>query len=115
MGNYFATLFCIRPNSRIHIETMETIGKTKQRIIFIVLAITVLICTMPMGLSPVWNGEREGYRHQYEFITEAILEGHLYIDYQDMDPRLLEMDNPYDPEARKELGGGKIPLGSRFL
>lgn len=102
-GIIFFILFCIRSKSRIHIETMETLGKVKNRIIIIVMGINILLCTIPMRLSPAYNGEIID-RIQYELMTEAILEGHLYIDYQDIDPRLLEMDNPYDPEAREELG-----------
>ena len=103
-GIILVTLFCIRSKSRIHIETMETLGKTKKRIILIIMVFTILICTMPMGLCPIWNGEIPDHRNQYELMAEAILEGHLYIDYQDVDPRLMEMDNPYDPYARQELG-----------
>ena len=102
-GIILVTLFCIRSKSRIHIETMESFGKIKKRIILIVMVTTILICTMPMGLSPIWNGEIPQHRNQYELMAEAILEGHLYIDYQDVDPLLLEMDNPYDRGARDEL------------
>lgn len=102
-GIILVTLLCIRSKSRIHIETMEIFGKAKKRIILIIMVFTILICTVPMGLCPIWNGEIPGSRNQYELMAEAILERHLYIDYQDVDPRLLEMDNPYDPEARREL------------
>ena len=34
-------------------------------------------------------------------MAESILNGHLYIDYPDIDPKLLALDNPYDFEARK--------------
>ena len=102
-GIILTALFCIRSKSRMHIETMETIEKTKKGIILIVMITTILICTMPMGLSPDWNEEMQEDKKQYELMAEAILEGHLYIDYQDIDPRLLEMDNPYAPRAREEL------------
>lgn len=102
-GIILFTLFCIRSKSRIHIETIEIFGKIKKRITLIVMVTTILICTMPMGLSPIWSGEIENYRnYEYALMAEAILEGHLYIDYE-VDPRLLEMDNPYDRTARDEL------------
>lgn len=66
--------------------------------------IDILGCTLPMGLSPIWNGEKNGHRNQYELLTESILEGHINIDYGEVDPKLLEMDNPYDLDARIELG-----------
>lgn len=57
-----------------------------------------------MSLSPVWNGTIPGHRDQYERMAQSILNGHLYLEYEDVDPRLSEMENPYDPQARKELG-----------
>lgn len=52
----------------------------------------------------VWNGKIPGHRDQYERMAQSILNGHLYLEYEDVDPRLSEMENPYDPQARKELG-----------
>ncbi len=43
-------------------------------------------------------------KNQYELMADALLAGRLDIDYGDMDPRLLSMDNPYDTKARRELG-----------
>ena len=53
-----------------------------------------------MDLAPFWNGEIPGHRNQYELLADSILEGHLYIDYDDVDPKLLNMNNPYDTQAR---------------
>lgn len=71
---------------------------------FICMIITIVISVYPMSLSPVWNGKIPGHRDQYERMAQSILNGHLYLEYEDVDPRLSEMENPYDPQARKELG-----------
>ena len=71
---------------------------------FICMIITIVISVYPMSLSPVWNGTIPGHRDQYERMAQSILHGHLYLEYEDVDPRLSEMENPYDPQARKELG-----------
>ena len=76
----------------------------KKYIIPTIIVLTCLIAILPMGLSPEWNGENIYHRNQYELLADAILDGHIYIDYQDIDEKLLEMDNPYDPVARVELG-----------
>ena len=94
--------YCLRTKSPVHAHTMETFDRKKTVITMIVLAATITICVMPMGLSPIWNGEIPGHRTQYEILAGSILEGHLYIDGY-VDPILLEMDNPYDPAAREEL------------
>ena len=43
-------------------------------------------------------------KNQYELMAEALLNGKIYLEYGDMDRRLLEMPNPYDTKARRELG-----------
>ncbi len=64
-----------------------------------ILAI-ILLCTLPMNLSPIWNGEIPGHRNQYEIMAESLLHGHLYLDIE-VSEELKSMDNPYDPEARR--------------
>ena len=63
---------------------------------FICMIITIVISVYPMSLSPVWNGKIPGHRDQYERMAQSILNGHLYLEYEDVDPRLSEMENPYD-------------------
>ena len=68
----------------------------------VLLALTIIITVFPMNWSPGWNGKVPGYRNQYELMAESLIEGKLYIDYDDIDPELLEMENPYDTQARKD-------------
>lgn len=65
--------------------------------------LTITVCVLPMDNLSIWNGEQPGHRNQYELMAEAILEGRLYIDYGEGDP-LAELENPYDPQEREELG-----------
>lgn len=67
-------------------------------------ALVILSCIQPMGLSPTYNGEEPEHKNQYELITEAFLAGQLHFQYDDIDPRLVAMENPYDTEAREQLG-----------
>lgn len=66
--------------------------------------LTILFIIQPMELCPVWNGDIPAHRNQYELLADSILRGHIYIDYKDVDPKLEQMENPYDPDARKEQG-----------
>lgn len=102
-GAIFFLLFCLRPKARLHNMTLETEDVRVRGLIFAVFLLTVLLCTLPMGLSPAYNGEEPSFTNQYELLAESMLDGHLYIDYEDIDPRLLEMENPYDYEAREAL------------
>lgn len=43
-------------------------------------------------------------KNQYELMADALLNGKIYLEYGDMDRRLLEMPNPYDTKVRRELG-----------
>lgn len=97
-------LFWLRPKSKLHRMTLETFGKRERIVTSVVLVLLILLCILPMGLAPGWNGEEPGSTNQYELVAEAILDGHFYIDDGDIDPLLLEMENPYDPQARVDLG-----------
>ncbi len=101
-GVFFAVLLCLRPGSPLHTVSFEIKNRRKTEYLSAaVLAMTILLCVLPMGLSPSYNGEKPDYMNQYELLAESFMEGHLYIDYDDIDPELLALDNPYDPDARE--------------
>lgn len=100
-GVFFLVLLCLRPGSSLHSITMDAKSKKVGWLFVLTLTMTILLCVIPMGLSPSYNGEKPDYMNQYELLTESFLEGHLYIDYNDIDPKLLALDNPYDPDARE--------------
>ena len=83
-----------------------SIGRQKKSHIVVGLCVLVLAITMlifPMSLNWVWDEGSWGHHGQYEKMTEAILDGHLYMDY-DVDPKLLDLENPYDRGAREAAG-----------
>lgn len=103
-GGVVGAFFLLRPRSMCHKVCVKNMGKLWKSATLAVMAAVILLCVLPMGLVPVWNGEIPGHRNQYEVLAESILSGHIYLDYGDMDSRLLEMENPYDKEARDALG-----------
>ena len=69
----------------------------------LVAILTIFYCISPMDLSPTWNGENPDHRNQYELLADSFLDGRLYIEYGD-EAELLLLDNPYDPDERRESG-----------
>ncbi len=100
-GMVLFSLYFLRPKSWAHNVSMETSGI--RPFVFSMAFILILVCALPMGWCPIWNGEKPEHRNQYEVMAESMLNGHLYMEYE-VDPRLLEMENPYDPNQRAELG-----------
>lgn len=97
-------IYAVRPDAYLSKDTVETANHKDRLIIALVTAVIVLLCTLPMSLNPVWNGEIPDHRNQYEVLAESVLDGRIDLDYGDMDPRLLEMENPYDRALRDQLG-----------
>lgn len=95
-------LWSVRPRSPLH--AMLFAGDlTGTKVLCVSLCIaTILLCILPMSLSPIWSGKIPTYRNQYELMADSILDGRLYFDYE-VDEKLLEMENPYDTEAREAL------------
>lgn len=53
-------------------------GKIQNIMTFTVMMSVILLCVLPMGLSPLWNGEFPEHRNQYEVLAESTLSGHIY-------------------------------------
>ena len=87
----------------VHGLTVDFTQRRNIIIILIVVALLLLVCLEPMGWAPLWNGEVPGHRNQYEELADAFLKGQLYFDVE-VDPALLELENPYDRDARIEAG-----------
>lgn len=96
---FIASVFAI-PKSKLH--SIQLFESKKNPVIIAVTVIVTTICsTIPMNLSPMWNGEIPEHRNQYEVITESFLEGHIYFDYE-IDDALKKIDNPYNPDQRNQ-------------
>jgi hypothetical protein len=72
-------------------------------VICITCAAIILAASWVMGICPIYNGEVETQRNQYELMAKALLQGHLYLDLP-VDQNLLSLDNPYDPVEREASG-----------
>ena len=94
----------IRPKAIFANLALNNIGNKEKIITLCVMFFIILLCILPMTLPSLFNGQIPGHRNMYEVLTESFLQGHVYIDYGDMDLKLLEMENPYDPALRRELG-----------
>ena len=107
-GVSFSYLYFARPGSALHGISPEGADR-KGRILK--GAVTALVCAavicaliLPMGLSPAWNGTNPEHRDQYERMAKSLQHGHIYLEYDDVDPKLAQIANPYDPAARIEAG-----------
>lgn len=69
----------------------------------VVMLLCIAACSIPMDLSPYWNGETADHRNQYELITESFLNGRLSFDYE-VDPALTALNNPYSYQERIDAG-----------
>ena len=96
-------LFLIRPGSSLHKIPVTALSR-KQILALACLVLALIVLTaFLMTLSPIWNGMMPRHRNAYELMTEFMLQGH--IDYiGETDPAFLELENPYDPEARMAAG-----------
>lgn len=99
-------VFFIKPSNEWHYLPIRKIETRHLLIVFFTLLSIILISILPMSLSPYWNGTMQ-YRsdkQQYDRLGDALLQGRLYIDNNDIDPALEAMKNPYDYKERERLG-----------
>jgi len=94
-------VFILRGNSPVYKPTLENRRWLKNIVTLLLALVTLTACIAPMDMLPLWNGEQPDHRNQYELMAENILEGRIHFDYGD-EENLLKLENPYDPEERKE-------------
>lgn len=108
VGTFFAVLAAdlifVRLLKPLHRTGLDAAPRSWRAVTVVLLVLLILGSCWVMTLNPLWNGQLPQYRDQYERLADAFLDGHLYIDYGSVDPKLLAMDNPYDTEAREALG-----------
>lgn len=95
-------LYALRPCSLVY-TALKSDSPNSRRFRIAVILLLIILCTLPMGVHPRWNGVDAGCRNQYEVLAEAFLDGHIDFAYGDEDA-LLALDNPYDPIERAEAG-----------
>lgn len=95
-------LVIFRPGSRLYSKTFDSTNLMQKIVTALTAAVTIGVCVLPMNQLPLWNGEIPDHRNQYELMAEALLDGHLYLDYED--DALSQLHNPYDPDERYESG-----------
>lgn len=93
--------YIVRPGAAIHKICMNELNKTHKLICVFVVTVTCITACFVMSISDWWSDSGPDYQFQYEAMTEAVLNGHLYLDLE-VSPKLMEMENPYDSIRRSE-------------
>lgn len=78
-----------------------TSNQLVQMYLFVIPSLMVILFYAWLASSGT-GGNSGVTSYYYSYLAEAFLDGNLYLAWQP-DPRLLAIDNPYDPLARHEL------------
>lgn len=105
-------IYIFKPSSPIHTKKLSEANEWKRSIIISILALQCAIFLIIGTLNPLFLGFISGengfefvplgmsHHNQYDELAQAILQGKLYIDSNDIPQSLLDMTNPYDTGAR---------------
>ena len=95
----------VSQNSIPHHAAMKhkiTSSQPVQTYVFVIPSLLMVILFYAWLASSGTGGNSGVTTYYYSYLAEAFLDGNLYLTWQP-DPRLLAIDNPYDPLARREL------------
>ncbi len=93
--------YLVRPKSKVHRIRMNHLERGHKLLCALIITVTCLVAFSTMKISDWWSDKGPNYQFQYEAMTEAVLDGHLYLNL-DVSPELAAMDNPYDSNRRSE-------------
>lgn len=97
--------FCylVRPKSHFYNYDINFDSKYQRIAILAVAVVLAYGLVFLSWMNPYCNDQISSVnRSQYEKFSEMLVKGQIYFDYT-VDPLLLEMENPYDLGARKNL------------
>ena len=103
-GWVISILFFIKRNLESNDFPLDGLQKKHKILLGVVAAVTVFVCAAPMGSSPFWSRGGGFPVPTYAVLADAILAGEVSIEGLPVDPKLLEMANPYSPLERSRLG-----------
>lgn len=101
-GTVLFGAWLFRPSSKLHAFSMDNLSVKGRCILSAIVFCTILAVTLPMSLSPHWNGSIKSEVSEYEDMTRAILKGQLWLDIE-VDPRLETLENPYSWHERSAI------------
>ncbi len=93
--------YITRPGSWIHRVPMDRLKREQKAVCIFTAALTCLVAFWAMTISDWWSDSGPDYQFQYEAMTDAVLDGHFYLDLE-VSPELAAMENPYDSGRRAQ-------------
>lgn len=92
-------LYLFRPSSYIY--KIDLFDKRSKKFILATACITVIFMGVCSQLNPYFTRRKlPSFRYQYHYLTEALANGHTYLDIEPGDT-LKVISNPYDTKARE--------------
>lgn len=91
-------IYVLRPNSRLWNVKFSSVSWIQYILVVGIFLLFILWETM----NPTWWNGR-GFVDSYGELTRALANGHVALEYTP-DPKLCDMNNPYDYYAREEIG-----------
>lgn len=70
----------------------------------VIIILLIMMCVAPMAVNPSMIGIRASHKDQYERLAESFVEGHIDLQYGYWDPKLFQLENPYDYDERMGEG-----------
>lgn len=72
------------------------------------LVIVLMLANMILGsiialANPVFDNPGFEHHHQYDYLAQSFMNGHVYLDYAQPPQALIDMENPYDKAERDRV------------
>lgn len=94
---FILLLYYLRPGSPVYLIKFEDCFRWKKTAVILVMAFCMVFSAFFANVNPQYS--IENYRVQYHELTEALLDGHVYLN-EEPSEELKAMGNPYDTHLR---------------
>lgn len=97
-------IYLFLPGSEVYEQVPDCKNKKQLGVVLGILAVNITLILVLVKVNPAFSGDlRWDHHYQYHRLAESILQGHVWLDYEDAGA-LETLENPYDFDLRRDTG-----------
>ncbi|MCD7777847.1 MAG: hypothetical protein LUH47_05015 [Clostridiales bacterium] len=99
----FVLAYLVRFGSKLYDVKFNVKSSMQNGITVALVAFNIIIAFGTALTNPQFVNIEMSFHQQYQRLTDAFLNGHVYLDYDEPPQALIDMENPYDTNERSRV------------
>ncbi|MCD7904445.1 MAG: hypothetical protein LUG24_02480 [Clostridiales bacterium] len=99
----FTLAYLLRFGSELYNIKCKTGSNPQFAVTAVLIGASIILAAGMIYSNPTFINTGFSHHHQYDYLAQSFLNGHLYLDYAEPPQALIDMENPYDKKERDRV------------